>query len=207
VTDRHVTAVILAGGRSSRFGRDKLAEPLGGRPLLEHAIEAVRPHATEILVVTAPGAIPALPEGVTVVHDPVPFEGPLVGLLAGLRVAAGPVVLVIGGDMPALVGAVIESMLAELDAPETPDAPEAPGAPAGIDAVVLEHNGRAHPLPIVVRLEPALAAAGRLVGDGERRLRALADDLAARVVPEPNWRSMDPDGLTLRDIDTPADLP
>lgn len=210
--DRHVTAVILAGGRSSRFGRDKLAEPLDGRPLLEHAIEAVRPHATEILVVTAPGATPAVPEDVTVVHDPVAFEGPLAGLLAGLRVAAGPVVLVVGGDMPALVGAVIESMLAELDAPniadapKTADAPETPDAPARIDAVVLEHDGRARPLPMVVRLEPALTVAGRLVGEGERRLRALADALATRVVPEPNWRSMDPDGLTLRDIDTPADL-
>ena len=38
-----VAAIVLAGGRSSRFGRDKLAEPVDGRPLLDHAIDAVRP--------------------------------------------------------------------------------------------------------------------------------------------------------------------
>ena len=194
-----VSAVILAGGRSSRFGRDKLAEPIDGRPLLSHAIDAVRPHATEILVVVAPGAAPAtaLPEGVTLVHDPVAFQGPLAGLLAGLTAAREPIVLVVGGDMPTLVDAILEAMLAELDTPAAPD---------GAQAVVLEHDGRGHPLPMVVRREPALPAAERLIGAGERRLRALAETLTTRIIPESAWRAADPDGLTLRDIDTPADL-
>ena len=36
-----VSAIVLAGGASTRFGRDKLAEPVDGRPLLHHAAEAV----------------------------------------------------------------------------------------------------------------------------------------------------------------------
>jgi molybdopterin-guanine dinucleotide biosynthesis protein A len=193
VSERRVTAIVLAGGRSSRFGRDKLAEPIDGRPLLDHAIEAVRPHSTEILVVAAPGATPILPDGARLIHDPVAFEGPLGGLLAGLRAAVEPVVLVIGGDMPSLVGAVLDSMLVELDAPP-------------VDAVVLEHDGRPRPLPMVVRRERALAAADRLVGAGERRLRAIGEALETRIVPEATWRPLDPDGLTVRDIDIPADL-
>ena len=43
MTEPTVTGLVLAGGRSSRFGRDKLAEPIDGRPLLWHAIDAVRP--------------------------------------------------------------------------------------------------------------------------------------------------------------------
>ncbi len=189
-----VTAIVLAGGRSSRFGRDKLAEPIDGRPLLDHAIEAVRPVAGRILVVVAPDAAPALPTGTTLVHDPTPFEGPLAGLLAGLREADDPVVLAVGGDTPDLVVAVVESMLAALDS-------------AGADAVVLEHDGRARPLPMVLRREPAVAAAAALYARGERRLRALTEVLATSVIPETTWRALDPDALTLRDIDTPADLP
>ena len=34
MTEPTVTGLVLAGGRSSRFGRDKLAEPIDGRPLL-----------------------------------------------------------------------------------------------------------------------------------------------------------------------------
>ena len=43
-----VSGVILAGGRSSRFGSDKLAARLGDRTLLDHAIAGVAAVASEI---------------------------------------------------------------------------------------------------------------------------------------------------------------
>ena len=210
MTKRRVSAVILAGGRSSRFGRDKLAEPVDGRPLLEHTIDAVRPFAAQIVVVRAPAAaVPgraardasdaeaeadlSLPPDVSLVHDSVAYEGPLVGLVVGLRAARETLVVVVGGDMPTLVASVIEALLTELDDPE-------------IDAAILQHEGRARPLPMVIRRAAGLAAAERLVGGGERRLRALGEALATRVIAEPAWRLLDPDGRTIRDVDTPADL-
>ncbi|MET0908999.1 MAG: molybdenum cofactor guanylyltransferase, partial [Ilumatobacteraceae bacterium] len=186
-----VTVVILAGGRSSRFGRDKLAEPIDGRPLLHHVIDAVRPIAVEIVVVAAPGATPPVPAGVRVVHDPVAFEGPLAAARVGIDAASESIVVLVGGDMPSLVAPVLGSMVVGL---------------GGFDAVVLEHVGHPRPLPRVVRREPALVAAGRLLDHGERRLRALADALNSHVIAEATWRALDPEGATLRDIDTEADL-
>jgi molybdopterin-guanine dinucleotide biosynthesis protein A len=193
MTSRRVTGIVLAGGRSSRFGRDKLAERIDGRTLLDSAIDGATPIATEILVVAAPDAAPDLPTGTRLVHDPVAFEGPLAGAAAGLRAAHESMVLVVGGDMPTLVGAVIDSMLAALDV-------------AGVEAVVLEHEGRARPLPIAMRRDPALAAADVLLADGERKLRALIETLDTTAIPEATWRALDPYGMTVRDIDTPADL-
>lgn len=187
-----ISAIILAGGRSSRFGRDKLAEPLDGRPLLEHAIESVRPFAAQIVVVAAPSATPELPGDVELERDAEAYQGPLAGVLAGLAAATEPIIVVVGGDMPTVVAAVIERMVAGLD--------------GAIDTVVLEHDGRARPLPIVLNRETALGRADQLLGAGERRLRALADGPAVLVIPETVWRALDPDGLTVRDIDTPADL-
>jgi molybdopterin-guanine dinucleotide biosynthesis protein A len=186
-----VSVVILAGGRSSRFGRDKLAEPIDGRPLLTRAIDAVRPLATEILVVTRPDAAPVVADDVRIVHDPIAFEGPLVGAGAGILAASESVVLLVAGDMPDLVGAVLGSMVHVLGSD---------------DAVVLEHDGRARPLPMAVRRDPALAAIDGLVVQGERRLRALIEVLRTRTIAETAWRALDPDGATLRDIDTEADL-
>ena len=193
MSESRVSAIVLAGGRSSRFGRDKLAEPLAGRTLLDHAIAAVRPLARETIVVGRPGATPRVPDGTIMVHDPSAFEGPLIGLLTGLRGATQPVALVVGGDMPTLVPSVLEALIARLDDPT-------------IDAVVLEDDGRDRPLPSAVRTALAMSAAERLVAAGERRLGALFEALATAVIDEPTWRMFDPDGRTLCDIDAPADL-
>ena len=191
---RRVSAVVLAGGRSSRFGRDKLAEPVGGRAILDHAIDAVRTVATDVVVVVAPdGSSPERPD-VRVVRDATAFEGPLVGLLAGLGAARESAVLVTAGDMPELRQAVADALLAELIG-------------SGVDAVVLEDAGRPRPLPMAIARDPGRAAAQRLIDAGERRLRALVEALAATVIPEQTWRALDPEGRSLRDVDTPNDLP
>ena len=189
-----LSAIVLAGGRSSRFGRDKLAEPIGGRPLLHHAIDAVRPYATEVLVVVAPDAAPAVPPGVVLVRDAAPFKGPLAGLLAGLGAAREDVALVIGGDMPELAPAVVGLLLADLDRDT-------------VNAVILEHAGRGRPLPMALRRQPALAMSARLMAAGERRLGALGDALVATIVAEETWLALDPARRTVHDIDTPDDLP
>ena len=185
-------AIVLAGGRSSRFGRDKLAEEIDGRPLLQHAIAAVRALTDEIVVVAAPYADLPVPEGIALVHDRRPFEGPLAALDAGL--AASPVdrVIVVAGDMPTLVPAVLGRLIAALE--------------ADADAAILEVDGPRAILPLALSVEPASAAVRRLVDTGERRLGALLDAMAVGTVPAAEWRIDDPDGLTFRDIDTPADL-
>jgi molybdopterin-guanine dinucleotide biosynthesis protein A len=193
MSEFRVSAIVLAGGRSSRFGRDKLAEPIAGRTLLDHAIAAVGPLAQETIVVGRRDETPHLPDSTVLVHDPSEFEGPLVGLLTGLRSATQPAALVVGGDMPTMVPSVLEALLARLDDPT-------------VDAVVLEDGGRDQPLPNAVRTAPAKLAAERLVAARERRLGALFKALATAVIDEPTWRRLDPAGMTLRDIDAPADV-
>jgi molybdopterin-guanine dinucleotide biosynthesis protein A len=194
MTER-IGAIVLAGGRSSRFGRDKLAEPIDGRPLLHHPIAAVRAITGEIVVVAAPGHEPALPDGIRLVHDATAFEGPLAGLAAGLE-ALDPAIgsaVVVAGDMPSLQPAVLSRLLAALG--------------PRLDLAMLEVSGEPVPLPMAVRREPALAAASQALAGGERRLRALSGVLRTSVIAERTWREDDPPGATLRDIDTPADLP
>jgi molybdopterin-guanine dinucleotide biosynthesis protein A len=193
VTPERVGAVVLAGGRSSRFGRDKLAEPIDGRPLLDHAIVAVLAVASDVVVVVAPDADRPVPDGVRVVRDAIAFEGPLAGLATGLAALAADVegVIVVAGDMPTLSPDVLRLLLGVLD-----------GSPA-IEATVLDDGG---PMPMAVRRAAALVAARDLLAAGERRLRALPVRLLAEVLPGTMWRSTDPAGLTLRDIDRPTDL-
>ena len=194
MTGRRVSAIVLAGGRSSRFGRDKLREPIDGRSLLEHSIAAVRPMSDEVLVITAPLGAPTVDEDVRVVRDSAPFGGPLLGLAAGLAAAHEAIVLVTAGDMPEVERRVIGLLLDALD-------------DGSVDVAVLAEGDRPRPLPMVVRRDAARAAIERLIEAGERRLGALTEELPRAVIAEAVWRPLDPEGRTLRDIDTTADLP
>ena len=193
MTER-VTALILAGGRSSRFGRDKLAEPIGGRPMLDHVIERVRDVASDIVVVAAARTTPDVPADVRVAHDDRPFEGPLAGLGVGLRAIDLGVerVVVVGGDMPTVVPAVLARLIAALDRRE---------------AGVLADDARTRPLPMAIRREVGTAAVDGLLDAGERRLRALLERLDVEVIPYETWLEDDPTGESLRDVDAPDDLP
>lgn len=188
-----VSAIVLAGGRSRRFGRDKLVEPIDGRPLLEHAIERVRPLADEIVVVVSPGGSTSITTGIRVVHDAAAFEGPLVALVTGMAVAAGLRCLVVGGDMPTLSEPVLAALLAELDQ-------------TSIGVALLEHGDDAPPLPMAIR-RSALPILYEATDRGERRLRAVGELLPTKVVREAAWRVLDPEGKTFTDVDTVADLP
>lgn len=190
------TGIILAGGRASRFGSDKMAAELGGRPLLHHAISAVATVAGTIIVVAAPGAAPSIPATlatrVRVVHDPEPFGGPLIGLVAALSAVQAPVALVTGGDMPRMVSAVLHRLATTVG--------------PGRRAMILEVPGRIQPLPMALDAAAALAAGAAILERGGRSLRDLLEELGVAVVPAPVWLSLDPDGATIVDVDRPADL-
>jgi molybdopterin-guanine dinucleotide biosynthesis protein A len=75
------------------------------------------------------------------------------------------------------------------------------------EAAALQFDGRRQQLPMALRRQAALHAARRLTDSGERRLGALLDALFVATIAEKTWRRLDPGGATLRDIDTPDDLP
>ena len=197
-TPSPVSGIVLAGGRSSRFGGDKLAARVDGSTLLERAIAAVAAVSSEVVVVLAPGderALPAANVPIRRAIDPEPFGGPLVGLLAGLEAAREPVTIVVGGDMPTLSPDVLQVLVRRLVANE------------GYDAAVLVGRGETRPLPCAVRNGAATQAARRLLGDGERSLKALIRSVSSLSIAEGDWRPLDPTAATLHDVDLPGDLP
>jgi molybdopterin-guanine dinucleotide biosynthesis protein A len=187
---------VLAGGRSSRFGGDKLAAGYRGLPLVHHPILRLGEVCADVVIVIAPEAPePTVPIGASArfVRDALEGEGPLAGLLAGLEAVTSDLAIVAGGDMPELSTAVLLEMLRV--------AGEAP-----VDAVVLQDGDRFRPLPALVRVAPAREAAHTLLHAGERSLRSLLQALRTAIVDDLTWTTLDPSRGTLLDIDEPADL-
>ena len=197
------TGIILTGGRATRFGAEKLAAPLDGRPLLHHAILAVASVSDEVVVVIgANGARPRLPAEapvrVRVVRDSVADRGPLGGLAAGLAAALGQVAIVVGGDQPLLPPAILEELLLWLDS--AVDGPQ-------VDAVALAEDGEVRPLPAALRVATVRPIVEALLNGETRSLVGLLEHLRVGTLEPEEWRALDPEGASLRDVDTPDALP
>lgn len=204
-----VTAMVLAGGRSTRFGGPKLGVKIQGQPLLERAIEMVASVADAVIVAGA--AVPAAASldrvgGVAIrsVLDEEAFAGPLAAIAGALRGVTTGHAIVVGGDMPTLVPAVLQAMLDRLASNDTIDAvllaaplPDVGGEPT---------EPRRQVLPLAIDVAVVSAAALAALGAGDRSLVRLLDRLRVHEIPVAEWLALDPGGRTLLDVDRPADV-
>ncbi len=94
-----ITGVVLAGGQSRRFGRDKGLYLYRDKPLFMHALEVVRPLCDEILISTNK-TDPYQKFHYRIITDTYPGCGPLAGIHSGLSEASHETVLFIACDTP-----------------------------------------------------------------------------------------------------------
>lgn len=183
-----VAAIVLAAGAAQRFGADKLAAPIAGRPVLAWTLRGLQDAgvATAFVVVDdleGERARIARAEGYEPLVNPHPERGMGASIAAGARAAAdADAVLILPGDMPlapAIAPALVQAWRANVAA-----------------AVAPVHAGkRGHPVLFDKR---AFAALQGLDADAGARgvLERFRDDLVLIDSPD--------DGVLL-DIDTPDD--
>ena len=182
------TAVVLAGGRSSRMGTPKALLPFDDTPLIEHVVATLRRLFGEVVVVAAPGQdLPSMP--VTLVRDEVEYQGPVAGIYYGLRAAGGDMSFVTSCDSAFLNVALISHLVSEMP---------------GHDVVVPHWEGRYQPLHAVYRRSVAPLLAEQLAR-GELRPVYLFDRVRTRRVDEEEIRRFDPDGASFFNMNTPED--
>ncbi|WP_448603647.1 molybdenum cofactor guanylyltransferase [Thermoleptolyngbya sp.] len=119
------SAIILAGGHSTRMGRDKALIEVEGTPLLQRIGAIAQSCANPVLIVTPwPERYAALlPDCQFVSEVPLPGEtephGPLVGFLQGLERAAArhppEWTLLLACDLPRLQAAAVQQWATQLD--------------------------------------------------------------------------------------------
>lgn len=95
---KNATGIILAGGHSSRMGQPKGLIRLGGKPLIEHALETLKPICTEVLISSNSPDYDHL--GFEVVEDLIASGGPMAGIQACLLKSSNEFNYVISCDMP-----------------------------------------------------------------------------------------------------------
>ncbi|MHB2168260.1 nucleotidyltransferase family protein [Alsobacter sp. R-9] len=190
-TLKGIGAIVLAAGRSSRMGSNKLLADLAGRPMVRHVAEvALDCGAAPVLVVTGheEAAVRTALDGldVTFVANPAYADGLSTSLKAGIGALPedvdGAVVLL--GDMPLVRAAFIRRLVAAFEA-----------EPGGCAAVPLHDGAWGNP---VVLARALFAEVAGLSGDaGARRLLEAHRDTVIEVPA---------DDSVLVDADTPDAL-
>lgn len=195
-----VSGVVIAGGGSRRLGEDKRRLRLwgaGGPTLLGRTLTVLGPLCDELVVVlNDPEGWAELPA--RLVGDALPGCGALGGIVSGLAAAAGETAIVVAADLPLLSADLLAAMLGALgDADALLPRSPAPGS---------ARNGRdLEPLHAIYR-RSCRDQLGRALLAGERRVCAALAGLRLRVLEPDELRRHDPQGRSLLNINTPADL-
>lgn len=107
-----MTGIVLIGGKSTRFGRDKVIAPMGDKLLIEHVIEVIRPLFDDVLLI---GHKRNDLKAFTIVEDLRPGCGPLGGIYTALSYAQTSNIFVFAADMPNLDERFISHMISSTE--------------------------------------------------------------------------------------------
>jgi molybdenum cofactor guanylyltransferase len=189
-----VAGYIVAGGASSRFGRDKALMEVGGIPMIARMIEILQGVTKQVKIVAVPGKYAEF--AADTVGDRWPGEGPLGGIITALEDAAQSAAppdwnLIVSCDMPFL----------------TPEWLAFLGEQAAYSKaqVVFPRSGSG-PEPLCACWQTA--AAEKLRSGFERGVRKVTEGIAllrAEVLDEADWKRFDSAGRLFWNMNTVAD--
>lgn len=185
-----VGGIVLCGGQSRRMGRPKAWLPFAGETMLGRVVRLLGEVVDPVVVVAAPDQdVPPLPPQVAVVRDAEKGRGPLQGLAAGLAALTGRVqaAYLSSCDVPFLRPAWVRRMIELLGEAE----------------VCVPHVGSYyHPLAAVYRLT-VLPSVNQLLRQERLRPIFLFDKVPTRVVTAAELAAVDPELVSLRNLNSP----
>lgn len=196
VQTAQAACIILAGGRSSRMGRDKALLPVTNtshRTFLTHLATTLSPLCDELLLVARDEEQAARYRAVAdvatfgIITDKVPDYGPLMGIYSGLSAIQSARALIVAVDMPFAQPALV-SMLLVRASTEAMTVPVVNAVPQVLFAV--------YPRSLLPRIETNIA-------QGRRDPRSLLTTVPVQYIDEAQLRAVDPQLRSFININTP----
>lgn len=176
------SAVIVAGGRSTRFGdSDKAVAELSGTPMIRRVADRVAAAVDSVVVNCRAdqrdafaAALDGLDADIAFAVDPDPDAGPMAGIRTGLRAVPTEFAVVVAGDMPFVDGSLVRYLFDRA---------------AGHDAAVPRIGEWFQTTQAVYRAEAMADACDRALDRGASKILAPLEDLDWTVVEESMLRT------------------
>ena len=188
-----ISGVVLAGGKSTRLGRNKAIERVGTDVLIQRVIQRLSQLTSEVIVVVASmenAAALNLPPSANVAEDLYLGKGSLGGIFSGISAAKHHHSLLVACDMPFLNQELLKYMI---------------GLRHDYDVVVPLAEGRPETLHAIYSKNCLEPIERRLKAD-DLKIARFFDEVKVRYIKEEEIAPFDPDHLSFFNINTQEDL-
>jgi molybdenum cofactor guanylyltransferase len=188
-----ISCIILAGGKSIRYGHDKILEKINNTSLLDQVISQLEPLSQDIIIVTAnERAFTHLENrtNIKIVNDIIPGMGSLGGVYTGLVESKTHQNLVVAADMPFLNRDLLRYMIDAAD---------------GYDFTLPHINNWYEPLHAIYS-KNCIPAAKTIFDQGKRVIVELFNYVKVRYVEAEEIDQYDPRHLSFFNINTQQDM-
>jgi molybdopterin-guanine dinucleotide biosynthesis protein A len=184
-----VNIAILAGGRSSRMGADKSLVHLGGKPVIEHVLERVRPLGLPIILITnSPEKYAAYQ--LPMIADLLPEQGSLGGIYTAIASSGADYALCVACDMPFLNTALLRYQIARCE---------------GWDVVVPRTKGFPETLHAIYS-KACIVPIQNQLSSGQLKVSGFYDQVKTLFLEEDAVREIDPELRSFVNVNTPDEL-
>jgi molybdopterin-guanine dinucleotide biosynthesis protein A len=186
---RGITGVILAGGKSSRFGSNKAFAEFKGSPLIERVADRLRSIFERIIIITnSPHEFSYLK--LPIYEDPIKGLGPIGGIYAGLEAMEDETGFFVACDMPFINEKLIRHIVAVSN---------------DFDAVVPKVGWKIEPLHALYK-KSCLPAIMKLIESGLYQTIKSFNSISVRYVAEAEIRKFDPELQSFMNVNRPDEL-
>jgi len=187
-----IAAIVLAGGKNRRLGRNKALETVGGKSNIERVFERLKPLTSQIIIVTSQEQLD-LPVAckAEILVDIYPDKGPLGGIYTGLLASRSAHSFVVACDMPFLNTQLLRYMVK---------------LSRDFDAVVPRlGQGMVEPLHAIYS-KACLGNIKPQLEDGRLEAYSFFEAVRVRYVERAECQKFDPQLLSLFNINCQTDL-
>ena len=151
---KHITGIILAGGKSSRMGTDKGFLLLNDKPFVQYSIDALKPVVSEIMIVSDNQDYDVF--GLKRISDLTKNAGPVAGICSGLDASTSEYNLILSCDIPLINSDILKQLINAIDEDS--------------EIIQIESNGKTMPL-IALYKKRVKSIFNDFLREDERRLR------------------------------------
>lgn len=169
IEKKHITAIILAGGKSSRMGEDKAFLKVKAKTMIEHVIAAVKPITKDIIIIANDKKHEQF--GYPVYKDLITNCGPLAGIYTGLTFSETTKNLIISCDIPMLSTQLLQSLIQHSE---------------GYEVCVPKNNHKLHPL-IGVYSKSCLPVFEKELNNKQRKIQIALQKVPLKVMDADNF--------------------